>query len=102
MEEKTKEESIEQRNTELLEGKTGKHIEAEKIESPLEEARRLNKEMKESTRNMDELSKKLDKQIADLAIGGRSFGGQKEPEKIDPKEEARKKGEEYAKQFLSR
>lgn len=102
MEEKTKEDNLATQTNILLEAKTGKSMEPEKYETPLEEARRLNRETKENMQKMTNLSKQLQRQMEDLAIGGRSFAGQPEEKPKDPLELERERAKSVVDKFLNR
>lgn len=100
MEEKTKEEGVEEKSTEILKGRTGEELKPEKVESPLEEVRRLNRETKEMYVKMDETVERFAKLNAEAAIAGKSFAGQTLPEEEDPKKKSFKEGGEMAEKFL--
>lgn len=100
MEEKTINEEIEKNNSMLLKAKTGQDVEPEKYETPLDEARRLNRETKENMEKMAKLSKELQTQMNMLAISGKSYAGYKEEKPKDPIEEIREKGRQAALAYL--
>lgn len=84
----------------IADGKLGKSDNEPKIESPVEEARRLNKELQDTYSKISEERVKLEKLHSDLIIGGRSFAGQQAPKELTPEEKVKQLADQTVKNFL--
>ena len=94
-----KERVVAQRGAELLAGRMGAEMPQE---SPIEEARRLNQETKTLFQNLSQINQNLEKQTANLMMGGQSFAGQQQTPKETPEQEARRKGKELVDGWFKR
>jgi len=98
MEPETKEKQIEKRAGEITDAISGPaKDEPIDTESPLDEMRRLNKEMKEMIPTLQNLSAGINKEAANIILAGRSIGGQITKEKTQEEID-----EEAAKEIVKR
>ena len=97
---KEKEAELQKASADILRAKAGEELQAEL--SPLEEVRKLNEETKNNIKILSELHQKMEKTAANIALGGRAFAGQKQPETKSPKDIARELGSKAVDEWYSK
>ena len=107
MEQKTVNEQISQRTNEITDGKGGQKtasqalVEAAERESPLDEARRLNRETKELSQILGKLKEDLTEIAAFNALSGRAHTGMAKPLVLSPEEEKAAAAKAYSDKLLN-
>lgn len=90
---------IQKAGEEILKARTGEEIQPE---SPLDEARRLNRENKELIGKLGGEINRLERMHANIVLSGRTEAGQSPEKKLTPVEEARARADDVVNDWFSK